>query len=384
MIASGPISLKRESSVSLKDHHDRFRPASSDRRAAYRQRWKSPKRNRAPEVQVRMPATMHAMLLDAPGTPLRWVEVPIPEPGPGQLRVKVAACGVCRTDLHVADGDLTDPKRPIIPGHEIVGRVDKVGAGVTRFVVGARVGIPWLGHTCGVCPYCREGRENLCDHPGFTGYQIDGGYAEYTIADADFCFPIPEGLGDVEAAPLLCAGLIGYRTLRMAGPCKTLGIYGFGAAAHIVAQVACHEGMDAYAFTRPGDTAAQEFARTLGCVWACGSDEAPPELLDAALVFAPVGALVPLALKAVRKGGSVVLGGIHMSEIPAMPYALMWEERVIRTVANLTRNDADEFLALAPRVPVHTHTTALPLAKANEALDRLRRGELTGALVLVP
>lgn len=331
-----------------------------------------------------MSATMKAMLLDAPGTPLRLAEIAIPEPGPGQVRVKVAACGVCRTDLHVADGDLTDPKLPIVPGHEIVGRVDKTGTGVTRFAIGQRVGIPWLGHTCGSCPYCRDGRENLCDRPGFTGYQIDGGYAEYAVADADYCFPIPQGLGDVEAAPLLCAGLIGYRTLRMAGPVRTLGIYGFGAAAHIVAQIARHEGMKAYAFTRPGDTTAQAFARELGCVWAGSSDERPPQPLDAALVFAPVGALVPLALKAVRKGGVVVLGGIHMSEIPAMPYALLWEERVIRSVANLTRRDAEEFLALAPRVPVRTHTTALPLEKANEALDRLRRGELTGALVLVP
>lgn len=331
-----------------------------------------------------MSATMKAMLLDAPGTPLRLAEIPIPEPGPGQLRVKVAACGVCRTDLHVADGDLTDPKLPIVPGHEIVGRVDQTGTGVTRFVIGQRVGIPWLGHTCGSCPYCRDGRENLCDRPGFTGYQIDGGYAEYAVADADYCFPLPQGLGDVEAAPLLCAGLIGYRTLRMAGLVKTLGIYGFGAAAHIVAQIARHEGMEAYAFTRPGDTAAQAFARELGCVWAGSSDERPPQPLDAALVFAPVGGLVPRALVAVRKGGVVVLGGIHMSEIPAMPYALLWEERVIRSVANLTRRDAEEFLALAPLVPVRTHTTALPLAKANEALDRLRRGELTGALVLVP
>ncbi|MDQ8700286.1 zinc-dependent alcohol dehydrogenase family protein [Hyphomicrobium sp. LHD-15] len=327
---------------------------------------------------------MKAMLLDAPGAALRLADIAIPEPGPKQVRVKVAACGVCRTDLHVADGDLTDPKLPIVPGHEIVGRVDKTGPGVIRFAIGQRVGIPWLGHTCGSCRYCRDGRENLCDHPGFTGYQIDGGYAEYAVVDADYCFPLPEGLGDVEAAPLLCAGLIGYRTLRMAGPVKTLGIYGFGAAAHIVAQVARHQGMEAYAFTRPGDTAAQVFACELGCVWAGGSDERPPQPLDAALVFAPVGGLVPLALEAVRKGGVVVLGGIHMSEIPAMPYALLWEERVIRSVANLTRRDAEEFLALAPRVPVRTHTTALPLAKANEALDRLRRGELTGALVLVP
>jgi propanol-preferring alcohol dehydrogenase len=331
-----------------------------------------------------MSATMKAMLLEAPRTPLRLGEVPMPEPAPSQLRIKVAACGVCRTDLHVVDGDLTEPKLPIIPGHEIVGHVDKVGTHVTRFAAGDRVGIPWLGHTCGACPYCRSGHENLCDHPGFTGYQIDGGYAEYAVADADYCFPIPDGLGDVEAAPLLCAGLIGYRTLRMAGPCRTIGIYGFGAAAHIVAQVARHEGMETYAFTRPGDTQAQRFARELGCAWAGGSDERPPALLDAALVFAPVGGLVPLALEAVKKGGVVVLGGIHMSDIPSMPYRLLWEERIVRTVANLTRKDAEDFLALAPRIPVTTHTTALPLSQANEALDRLRRGDLTGALVLVP
>jgi propanol-preferring alcohol dehydrogenase len=328
--------------------------------------------------------TMKAMLLDTPGTPLRLAEVPRPEPAAGQVRVKVSACGVCRTDLHVADGDLKHPKRPIIPGHEIVGRVDTLGAGVTRFALGERVGIPWLGHTCGACPYCRSGHENLCDAPGFTGYQIDGGYAEYAVADADYCFPIPDGPSDVDAAPLLCAGLIGYRALRMAGSAERLGIYGFGAAAHIVAQVARHEGMRAYAFTRPGDTPAQAFARELGCVWAGGSDEAPPELLDAAIIFAPVGPLVPLALAAVRKGGTVVLGGIHMSAIPAMDYDLLWGERVVRSVANLTRQDAIDFLALAPRVPVVTHTTAMPLAEANTALDRLRRGDLTGALVLVP
>lgn len=331
-----------------------------------------------------MSPTMKAMLLDTPGTPLRLAEVPRPEPAAGQVRVKVSACGVCRTDLHVADGDLKHPKRPIIPGHEIVGRVDTLGAGVTRFALGERVGIPWLGHTCGACPYCRSGHENLCDAPGFTGYQIDGGYAEYAVADADYCFPIPDGPSDVDAAPLLCAGLIGYRALRMAGSAERLGIYGFGAAAHIVAQVARHESMRAYAFTRPGDTPAQAFARELGCVWAGGSDEAPPELLDAAIIFAPVGPLVPLALAAVRKGGTVVLGGIHMSAIPAMDYDLLWGERVVRSVANLTRQDAIDFLALAPRVPVVTHTTAMPLAEANTALDRLRRGDLTGALVLVP
>lgn len=331
-----------------------------------------------------MPETMKAMLLDGPGTPLRLAEVPLPEPAAGQIRVRVAACGVCRTDLHVADGDLVHPKRPIIPGHEIVGRVEKLGPGVAQYAVGARVGIPWLGHTCGACPYCRSGHENLCDHPGFTGYQIDGGYAEYAVADAAYCFPIPEGLGDVEAAPLLCAGLIGYRSLRMAEPCGTLGIYGFGAAAHIVAQVARYKGMEVFAFTRPGDEAAQTFARALGCAWAGGSDERPPLALDAAIIFAPVGPLVPLALAAVRKGGTVVLGGIHMSEIPAMPYDLLWGERVVRSVANLTRRDAIEFLALAPAVPVKTHTEAMALREANAALDRLRRGALTGALVLVP
>ncbi|WP_333795542.1 zinc-dependent alcohol dehydrogenase family protein [Hyphomicrobium sp.] len=327
---------------------------------------------------------MKAMLLDAPGLPLRLADVPRPDPAAGEIRVKVAACGVCRTDLHVADGDLEHPKQPIIPGHEIVGRVEKLGPGVTTFALGDRVGIPWLGHTCGTCPYCQSGRENLCDRPGFTGYQIDGGYAEYAVADASYCFPIPEGLGDVEAAPLLCAGLIGYRSLRMAEPCRVLGIYGFGAAAHIVAQVARHEGMEVLAFVRPGDTAAQDFARALGCIWAGGSDEAPPRPLDAAIVFAPVGSLVPQALAAVRKGGTVVLGGIHMSDIPSMPYSLLWGERAVRSVANLTRQDAIDFLALAPRIPVKTHTEAMPLAQANEALGRLRRGDLTGALVLVP
>ena len=331
-----------------------------------------------------MSATMKAMLLDRPGAPLRLAEVARREPGRGELRIRVATCGVCRTDLHVVDGDLAEPKLPIVPGHEIVGRVEKLGPGVTRFALGDRVGIPWLGHTCGACTFCREGRENLCDAPGFTGYQIDGGYAEYAVADADYCFPLPETLSDVEAAPLLCAGLIGYRALKLAGPCRTLGIYGFGAAAHIVAQVARFRNMTPYAFTRPGDGEAQTFARELGCVWAGGSDERPPVLLDAAIIFAPVGPLVPAALGAVRKGGTVVLGGIHMSEIPAMPYDLLWGERVVRSVANLTRQDAVEFLALAPRVPVVTHTTVMPLSEANTALARLRAGDLTGALVLVP
>lgn len=331
-----------------------------------------------------MRSTMTAMLLDAPGAPLRLAEVPTPEPDAGQVRVRVSACAVCRTDLHVVDGDLKDPKLPIIPGHEIVGRVDKIGRGVTRFAPGDRVGIPWLGHTCGVCPYCASGHENLCDAPGFTGYQIDGGYAEYAVADAAYCFPIPEGLSDVDAAPLLCAGLIGYRALRMAGDAGTLGLYGFGAAAHIVVQVARHRGQRVLAFTRRGDAAAQAFAREMGCAWAGTSEDAPPEPLDAALIFAPVGPLVPAALSAVRKGGTVVLGGIHMSPIPAMDYDLLWGERVVRSVANLTRQDAEEFLDLAPRIPVVTHTTTMPLAQANAALDRLRRGDLTGALVLVP
>ncbi len=331
-----------------------------------------------------MPRAMKAMLLDAPGTSLRWAEVPLREPGAGEVRVKVAACAVCRTDLHVIDGDLKNPKLPIIPGHEIVGRVETLGAGVTRFGLGDRVGIPWLGHTCGTCPYCRADRENLCDAPGFTGYQIDGGYAEYAVADADYCFSLPDGMGDIEAAPLLCAGLIGYRALRMAADARTLGIYGFGAAAHIVTQVARFEGRSVYAFTRPGDTEAQGFARELGCAWAGGSDEAPPETLDAAIVFAPLGPLVPAALAAVRKGGVVVLGGIHMSPIPEMSYDLLWGERVVRSVANLTRQDAIDFLALAPRVPVRTHTTPVPLAQANEALAQLRRGDVVGALVLVP
>lgn len=331
-----------------------------------------------------MSATMKAMLLDVPGVPLRLAEIARRDPGVGEIRIEVSACGVCRTDLHVVDGDLPEPKRPLIPGHEIVGRVERLGPGVTRFAIGDRVGIPWLGHTCGACSYCREGRENLCDTPGFTGYQIDGGYAEYAVAEADYCFPLPDGLTDVEAAPLLCAGFIGYRALRMAGPCRTLGIYGFGAAAHIVVQVAGHEGIASYAFTRANDFAAQEFARSLGCVWAGSSDECAPVQLDAAIVFAPVGPLVPAALRSVRKGGTVVLGGIHMSPIPAMPYELLWGERVVRSVANLTRQDAAEFLALAPRVPVLTHTTAMPLAEANAALERLRSGALTGALVLVP
>ena len=327
---------------------------------------------------------MQAMLLERPGTPLRAMRVRRRSPGEGQVLVKVTACGVCRTDLHVVDGELTEPKLPIIPGHEIVGRVESVGAGVEQFRRGDRVGIPWLGHTCGACPYCLAGDENLCDAPRFTGYQIDGGYAEYATAEARYCFALPTSYSDIEAAPLLCAGLIGYRSLRMAGEAARLGIYGFGAAAHIVAQVARHQGRSVYAFTRPGDAEAQAFALSLGCAWAGGSDDAPPVPLDAAIIFAPVGALVPAALAAVRKGGTVVLGGIHMSDIPAMPYRLLWGERVVRSVANLTRADAQEFLALADKTPIRTHVVPFPLSAANEALARLRAGRLTGAAVLVP
>jgi propanol-preferring alcohol dehydrogenase len=327
---------------------------------------------------------MKAMVMDKAQTPLRAVDLPVPEPGPHQVLIKVAACGVCRTDLHVFDGELEHPKLPLVLGHEIVGHVEALGGDVEGFTVGMRVGVPWLGSTDGTCRYCRSGRENLCDHPRFTGYQIDGGYAQYTVADARYVFPIPEGYSDAEAAPLLCAGLIGYRSLKLAGPGKRLGIYGFGAAAHIVAQVARYEGREVYAFTRPGDERAQSFARELGAAWAGGSDQTPPERLDAAIIFAPVGALVPAALRAVHKGGTVVCGGIHMSDIPSFPYEILWEERVVRSVANLTREDARAFLALAPKVPVKTTVAPMPLAEANEALQRLRQGELVGAAVLIP
>ena len=327
---------------------------------------------------------MQAMVLERPGTPLRALRVRRPSPAAGQVLVKVTACGVCRTDLHVVDGELSEAKLPIVPGHEIVGRIESVGPGVEKFRPGDRVGVPWLGHTCGTCAYCLAGHENLCDSPRFTGYQIDGGYAEYATAEAGYCFALPEIYSDVEAAPLLCAGLIGYRSLRMAGDATHLGIYGFGAAAHIVAQVARHQGRSVYAFTRPGDAEAQAFAVRVGCAWAGGSDAAPPVPLDAAIVFAPVGALVPAALAAVRKGGVVVLGGIHMSDIPAMPYRLLWGERVVRSVANLTRADAQEFLALAGNTPIQTQVVEFPLSAANEALTRLREGRLTGAAVLVP
>jgi alcohol dehydrogenase, propanol-preferring len=330
------------------------------------------------------PQTMQAMVLERAGEPLHAAELQVPTPGPHQILIKVAACGVCRTDLHVFDGELQHPKLPLVLGHEIVGHVEALGEDVEGFARGERVGVPWLGYTDGTCSYCRAGLENLCDHPRFTGYQIDGGYAQYTVADARYVFPIPDGYSDAEAAPLLCAGLIGYRSLKLAGPGKRLGIYGFGAAAHIVAQVARHEGRQVYAFTRAGDAKAQEFARELGAVWVGGSDEMPPEPLDAAIIFAPVGALVPAALRAVRKGGVVVCGGIHMSDIPSFPYEILWEERVVRSVANLTRDDAREFLALAPKVPVKTTVVPMPLSHANEALKRLREGELTGAAVLVP
>jgi propanol-preferring alcohol dehydrogenase len=327
-------------------------------------------------------ARMRAMILDEPRRPLRLADVPRPEPGPGQLLLRVGACAVCRTDLHVVDGELPDAKRPVVPGHETVGRVVAAGAGATRFPVGARVGVPWLGWTCGACPFCRAGRENLCARARFTGYQLDGGYAEYAVADERFCFPLPETYDDLHAAPLLCAGLIGHRALRAAGDPGRVGLYGFGAAAHVVAQVAAHEGRRVFAFTRRGDDAGQRFALSMGAAWAGSSDEAPPEPLDAALIFAPVGALVPAALRAVERGGTVVCAGIHMSDVPAFPYALLWGERVVRSVANLTRRDGEEFLALAPRVPIRTEVRAYALEDAGAALADLRAGRVTGAAVL--
>ena len=327
---------------------------------------------------------MRAQVLTAAKRPLTASELPAPHPGPHQVLIAVGACAVCRTDLHVVDGELPDPKLPLVPGHEIIGTVVEKGEAADRFAVGDRVGVPWLGWTCGVCEYCRSGRENLCDCARFTGYQIDGGYAELTLADERYCFAIDARYGDVEAAPLMCAGLIGYRTLRMAGDAPLIGIYGFGAAAHIVAQVARHQGRRLFAFTRPGDLPAQDFARALGAEWAGGSDQPPPEPLDAALIFAPVGSLVPAALAATKKGGTVVSGGIHMSDIPSFPYRIMWEERVLRSVANLTRRDAEEFLALAPEAGIKTQTVTYPLAGANQALTDLRTGALQGAAVLVP
>ena len=327
---------------------------------------------------------MRAMVLRVARTPLEMEERPDPEPGPGEIRLRVAACGVCRTDLHVVEGDLPHPTLPVIPGHEIVGRVDAIGAGVTGFEPGQRVGVPWLGQTCGACPYCGSGRENLCDEPLFTGYTRDGGYATHAVADARYVFPLGEAGEDTALAPLLCAGLIGWRSLVMAGEGRVLGLYGFGAAGHIVLQVARWQGRKVFAFTRPGDAAAQAFARQLGADWAGGSDEPPPEPLDAAILYAPVGALVPAALAAVRKGGRVVCAGIHMSDIPSFPYRLLWEEWQLVSVANLTRRDAVEFLQVAPRAGVVTETVRYPLERANEALDDLRRGRLQGAAVLIP
>jgi propanol-preferring alcohol dehydrogenase len=328
--------------------------------------------------------SMHAMVLDEPGQALNMRCLPCPQPGPDQLLVKIAACAVCRTDLHVVDGELPKPKLPIIPGHEIVARVVSCGTNVPNFSIGERIGIPWLGWTCGQCRYCRSGHENLCESAKFTGYQIDGGYAEYTVADARYCFRIPDNYSDVEAAPLLCAGLIGYRALKMAGDAERIGIYGFGAAAHIVAQLLRYQGKKLFAFTRAGDTAAQDFAGRMGAMWVGGSDTIPPEELDAAIIFAPIGALVPAALRAIRPGGIVICGGIHMSDIPAFPYDILWREKRLVSVANLTRRDAEEFLALAQKVPIRVTTESLPLSQANTALTRLREGKLTGAAVLIP
>ena len=326
---------------------------------------------------------MQAIILETPGKPLRKADLPRPNPGHSQVLIRVLACAVCRTDLHIVDGELTEPKLPLVPGHEIVGKVVDLGVDVNRFKIGDRVGVPWLGWTCGQCAYCGNGQENLCDQAKFTGYTLDGGYAEYTVADQRFCFSIPDSYSDAEAAPLLCAGLIGYRSLVKAGNGKRIGIYGFGAAAHIIAQVAKFQGRRIYAFTRPGDEEAKKFAIGLGAVWAGGSNEMPPEKLDAAIIFAPVGQLVPLALKAVAKGGIVVCGGIHMSDIPSFPYSILWQERSICSVANLTRRDGAEFMALAPKVPVRTEIETFPLEEANEALNRLRAGKIHGAAVLV-
>jgi propanol-preferring alcohol dehydrogenase len=326
---------------------------------------------------------MLAMVLDIPGKPLRKANVPTPKPGSGQVLIRVHACAVCRTDLHIVDGELTQAKLRLIPGHEIVGVVAQLSEGITRFKIGDRIGVPWLGWTCGACPYCKNGQENLCDEAKFTGYTLNGGYAEYAVADQRFCFPIPDSYGDAEAAPLLCAGLIGYRSLVKAGNGKRLGIYGFGAAAHIVAQVAKYQRREIYAFTRPGDDEAKDFAMNLGAAWAGGSNESPPVKLDAAIIFAPAGELVPQALKAVGKGGTVVCGGIHMSDIPSFPYSILWEERSICSIANLTRRDAEEFLALAPKVPVRTQVETFSLNDANEALHRLKVGGVQGAAVLV-
>ncbi len=323
------------------------------------------------------------MLLEAPGQPLRLARLPVPRPPAGHALIRVRTCGVCRTDLHIVDGELPDPRLPLVPGHEIVGTVAELGAGVERFRVGDRVGVPWLGATDGTCRYCTAGRENLCDRPTFTGYGVDGGYAEYALADARFCFALPAAYDDAQAAPLLCAGLIGYRTWQLAGvDAESIGLYGFGAAAHILAQLLAQAGKRVYAFTRPGDLRGQAFARRLGVVWAGGSDEEPPERLDAALIFAPVGALLVAALRATSEAGVVVCGGIHMSDVPSFPYRLLWEERSVRSVANLTRQDGDEFLELVARAPVRSHVELFPLERANEALGRLRSGSIEGAAVL--
>jgi len=332
---------------------------------------------------MNLPRTMRAMLFEEPGKPLRLADVNVPTPGAGQVLIRVHACGVCRTDLHIVDGELTNPRLPLIVGHEIVGSVAQVGEGVQHFRPGDRIGVPWLGWTDGECRYCLRGQENLCDNARFTGYTLDGGYAEYTVADERYCFPVPQGYPDAQAAPLMCAGLIGYRSYRLAGEnVEHLGMYGFGAAAHIIAQIAVYQGKKVYAFTRPGDAQSQAFARRLGAVWAGDSTVAPPVELDAALVFAPVGALVPAALRVTARGGTVVLGGIHMSDIPQFPYHILWGERVVRSVANLTRQDGEELLAIAPQVPVKTEVETFPLERANEALARLRSGQVRGAAVL--
>jgi alcohol dehydrogenase, propanol-preferring len=326
---------------------------------------------------------MHALVFEKVGKPLRKSELATPRPGPGQVLIHVGACAICRTDLHVIDGELAQAKLPLIPGHEIIGTVEQLGAAANRFKIGDRVGVPWLGWTCGKCEYCSNGKENLCAQARFTGYTVDGGYAEYTVADQRFCFLIPDSYSDTGAAPLMCAGLIGYRSLVKAGNARRLGIYGFGAAAHIVTQVAKYQQREIYAFTRQGDRQAQQFARRLGAVWAGGSEEQPPVELDAAIIFAPVGSLIPQALKTVSKAGSVICGGIHMSDIPSFPYSILWEERSISSVANLTRQDGEEFMTLAPKVPVRTQIETFPLAEANEALNRLRSGTIRGAAVLI-
>jgi propanol-preferring alcohol dehydrogenase len=325
---------------------------------------------------------MRAMIFNEAGKPLQETEVPTPKPEPWQILIKVHACGVCRTDLHIVDGDLAQPKNNLIPGHEIVGIVVESGAQVTGFEAGQRIGVPWLGHTDGTCSFCQSGRENLCDHPQFTGYTVDGGYAEYAVADYRYCFPLPDGYSDAELAPMLCAGLIGYRSLRLAGEGKRLGLYGFGAAAHIVVQLARYQERQVFAFTRPGDAEGQKFAVSLGAHWAGGSDETPPEALDTAIIFAPIGSLIPAALRAVTKGGRVISAGIHMSDIPSFPYRILWEERSVASVANLTRRDGEEFFALVPKVPVSTSVRTFPLSQANEALAAVREGRVEGAAVL--